>query len=82
MKTVAIFDQTDEEIKFILFEGDKSRFNEVYVNAYDDQKALRDELASLLFTVEGEFICQFIEIEEARKEIVNGAKLIVCGVFM
>lgn len=57
MQTVIIYDQCDANIKFLLVDGDYTRFNGVYINSIisenkKEQKAaekLQDELNKLVY---------------------------------
>lgn len=78
VKTVIVFNELcDGEIKFIVFDGDFSHLNNIYINGEDEDKA--QELYSLLYDENGmkkvEFLLGFPMEIVRNKE----CKVIVCG---
>ena len=71
VKTVVIFEMTDETALFLM-DGDLTKFEGVIVNSTDT--GLEDELIDLNLDTDN-----IIETVEAHKAIVNGALLVHCG---
>ena len=72
-KTVMIFDN-EEGIDFIVLDGDFSELNGQYLNAEGDEL-----LAELMYdNVTGEPKVKFLK-EFPLQEVLNGAKVVVCG---
>lgn len=71
MKTVVIYEMTDETCMYIA-DGDLTRFEGILVNSMESDETLSDELADMDFTDQ-------IDTAQAREYIVNGALLVHCG---
>lgn len=54
MNTIIIWDELDAELLFLVFDSDLRKFDNIYINAQDDQP-LQDELCALIYTNEGKF---------------------------
>jgi len=80
MKTVIIFDQCcQESLMFFVVEGDKRHLNGIYINGSDDEEKV-DELNLLFYGTDG-VVKLPAQLEFPIIEVVNGAKVIVCGFF-
>ena len=80
MKTVLIYDQLGESpISFLVLDGDYSRFNGVYVNAYDGDDILMQELCELVYP-DGNYMRKgFVKDFPVDAVLVDNAKVVVCG---
>jgi len=84
MKTVIIYEEVTEPIKFFVVERDCTHLDRVYINSTRNQKKV-DELSALMYGKEnspewkdGQIIL-YEEKEFPYQEVKDGAKVIVAG---
>lgn len=80
-KTVMIWNESEESIKFVVFDKDMSHLNGIYIDAYYDDyvdyaKAL--ELGELIFARDGKYVVELLD-EFPVDAVNNGTKVIVAG---
>lgn len=80
MQTVIIFQEINTELspKIFIVEGDYAHLYDVYINMGLNEK-LEDELTSLIYDSEGQYLNCPTTIEHVKEAIKNGAELIFCG---
>jgi hypothetical protein len=78
MKTVIIYDDVcSNPIQFFVVDGDYSHLNLVYINQTEDESLL-DQLNAILFDEKWNYKVEFLDAFPVE-EVINGAKVIVCG---
>ena len=55
MKTLIIYQELEETIKFLVVEGDYSRFNGIYINMMDNDNEYVDEFCDFFYKDNGEY---------------------------
>lgn len=82
MKTVIIYETFIDELKFIVADGDLSRFNKVLVNSVDTPENLQEEFVDILYDPKTgdptELLKSAVE-DFPVEEVKNGAIVIVAG---
>ncbi len=82
MKTVIIYNTGIDPLKFIVAEGDLSRFDGMMINAYGNDEALQDELVGLMYDpVSGEntaLLDSAVDVFPVQA-VKDGAIVIVAG---
>ena len=77
IKTVAMFITVPEASEWILLDGDKRHWDNVFVNG--GNSPYEEEVSTGLYDDVGNFLAKKISREEAETEVKNGAYLIQCG---
>ena len=82
MKTVIIYETFTDPIKFIVADGDLSRFDKLMINSTDDSQALQDELTNMLYdpvTGDNTAMLNSAQDDFPLQAVKDGAIVIVCG---
>lgn len=81
MKTVLIYDQCgQEDVKFVVIDKDVSHLDGIYINNSENSMELVNELCDLLYANNGDKLVKFSE-KFPTQDVIDGAKVIVCGFF-
>lgn len=86
MKSLVLFEDSENGATFFELEGDARRFHEVYINASapegeeavhtsDEYVALQEELSDLMFTDEGE-----LKLDELEEPTRDWTFFVRCGI--
>lgn len=82
MKTVIIYETFTDPIKFLVAEGDLSRFDKLMINACDNDMTLQDEFCNLLYDSETGQNTDFLNSAQDEfpvQAVKDGAIVIVAG---
>lgn len=77
MKTAVIWNDF-ETIKFIIVDGDWSRFEGVFINSVNNEE-LQTELSALVYDAKFNFAIPEVTKKEFAQEIRQGAEIVECG---
>jgi hypothetical protein len=79
MKTVIIWDECgQEDIQFVVVDGDYSELNGIYINNAHQEQDDRDRLSALIYAEDGEVIADFLK-DFPVDAVKEGACVIVAG---
>lgn len=77
MKTAVIWNEFDT-IKYLVVDGDWSRFEGVFINSVDNEE-LQNELSALVYDSDYQFAIPEVTKQEFANAIRDGAEIVECG---
>lgn len=81
MKTVLIYDRCGQDnVKFVVIDKDVSHLDGIYINNSENSMELENELSDLLYANNEDELVKFSE-KFPTQDVIDGAKVIVCGFF-
>ena len=79
MKTAVIWNEF-EVIKYLVMDGDLTRFQDIYINSVDDNEELQNDLSAIVYNQKTwEFEPEEVEIGVFAAAIRDGALVVECG---
>jgi len=74
IKTAVIYNEV-EELKYLVVDGDWTRFQGIYINSSEDT----DELSELIYDEYGRYRVEFTDLQGFAAAIRDGALVVQCG---
>ena len=84
MKTAAIFFEVPENVKYLVFDGDKRHLHGPYIKGSNSEETKIKELSELIYNEKG-YVREnviFHSLEEFRQAVAAGSYLIECGFYL
>lgn len=79
IKTAVIFDRCEANIEFYVLNGDYRHLDNIYINDFDNEEELNNELDSLFYEDNGKNRQEEVSKTEFEQAIREGATMIVVG---